>query len=234
MKEFFLNKYFSLNENMFFKGINNETTPWQCLSLLQELFASYDRYKIEIDIPPSVVLKNHTQISIGKNTLIEPGVYIEGPCVIEKNCVIRHGAYIRPFVYASEGSVIGHASEIKHSVLLPFAKASHFAYVGDSILGSNVNLGAGVKCANFRLDKKTIYIFINGKKIETNLSKMGAIIGDNTQIGCNTVLNPGTIIGKDTIIYACLNLYGMIPANSIVKKQTQLLIRQKRKLHAIT
>ena len=229
MKEFSLNSLFSLADFTFLKLTDKETMPWQCLSLLTSFFHSYKQYKIEIDLPPSVYLKNPKQISIGKNTVVEPGAYIEGPCIIGENCEIRHGAYIRPFVFASNGSVIGHATEVKHSILLPFAKAAHFAYVGDSILGRGVNLGAGVKCANFRLDEKPIVIFINGKKVATNLSKMGAIIGDNTQIGCNTVLNPGTMIGKDSICYSSLSLQGTIPANTIVKSQTRILIRQKRK-----
>ena len=233
MKDFFLKNFYSLADFEFLKGIDEETTPWECLYLLKDFFASCKQYKIEIDIPPFVYLKNPDQISIGKNTIIEPGAYIEGPCIIKENCEIRHGAYIRPFVYVAEGSVIGHATEVKHSILLPSSKAAHFAYVGDSILGRNVNLGAGVKCANFRLDKKYISFLIDGKRIETNLLKMGAIIGDNAQIGCNVVLNPATFIGRNTICYSSLSLHGMIPTNAIIKDQTKILIRQKRKQHAL-
>ena len=233
MKELSLDYFFSLADFAFLKSVDGKTTPWQCLGLLKDFFASYKQYKIEIDVPSSVYLKNPDLISIGKNTIIEPGAFIEGPCIIKENCKIRHGAYLRPFVYAAEGSIIGHATEVKHSLLLPFSKAAHFAYIGDSILGRDVNLGAGVKCANLRLDKKPVYFFIGGEKIETNLSKMGAIIGDNTQIGCNVVLNPATFIGKNTICYSSLSLHGMIPQNAIVKSQTKLSIRQKRKEHAL-
>ncbi len=130
------------------------------------------------------------RILIGEGTCIGKGVSIEGPCVIGKNCEIRHGAYIRPYTLIGDGCVIGHASEVKNSIFLGGAKAPHFNYVGDSILGKDVNLGAGVKLANYRLDGKEVKI----KGINTGLIKLGAILGDGVQLGCNSVTNPGCVI----------------------------------------
>jgi NDP-sugar pyrophosphorylase family protein len=172
-----------------------------------------------------VFLENPSQISIGKNSKIEKGAFIRGPCIIGDNCEIRHAAYIRGNVIIGNNCVIGHSTEVKNSIFLNNTSAAHFAYIGDSILGNNVNIGAGVKLANFRLDKKNIKINIDSKIINTNRNKLGAIIADGVQIGCNSVLNPGTIIGKKTIIYGSLNIFGFIKDNSIVKSKNNFLIK---------
>jgi NDP-sugar pyrophosphorylase family protein len=126
---------------------------------------------------------------------IEEFVKIEGPCYIGKNAEIRHSAYLRGGTWISEGGVVGHSSEVKNSLFLPGAKAPHFNYVGDSILGEKVNLGAGVKISNVRNDGLEIRIRDDsGEFILTGLRKFGALIGDGVEIGCNTVTNPGTII----------------------------------------
>jgi NDP-sugar pyrophosphorylase family protein len=172
-----------------------------------------------------VFFENPSQISIGKNTKIEKGAFIKGPCIIGDDCEIRHSAYIRGNVITGNNCIIGHSTEVKNSIFLNNAKAAHFAYVGESILGNRVNIGAGVKLANFRLDKKNIKINIDSKIINTNRNKVGAIIGDDSQIGCNSVLNPGTIIGKNSIIYPSLNVFGYIKDNTIVKTKNNLLIK---------
>lgn len=183
--------------------------PWQALERLS-LFLSYCKKGIEVPIPDGVHLVSEEQISIGKGTIIEPGALISGPCLIGPNCQIRHGAYIRGHVITGSHCIIGHDTEIKHSILLNEVRAAHFNYVGNSILGNRVNLGAGVKCANFRLDRKEIVIRFEGQKLLTGLKKLGAIIGDEAQIGCNVVTNPGTLIGKGAICYPCLNIGGIV------------------------
>ena len=172
-------------------------------------------FKIETEIPESVFIKG--KVSIGKGTVIDPGVFIEGPCHIGKNCKVGHGAYLRPGTVLLDHSTVGHAAEIKHSLLMEGATASHLCYVGDSILGPNVNLGAGVKCANLRLDRKPIFFIINGKKVDTQLEKFGAILGEGVQVGCNAVLNPGTLIGKNSIVYPLVNIGGYISPKRSVK-----------------
>jgi len=192
--------------------------PWEALTHLNHYLNEQHLGQIEIAISPSVYLVEPSLISIGKRTVIEPGAYIQGPCVIGENCLIRHGAYIRGGVLTGNNCVIGHDTEVKGSVLLNGAHAAHFNYVGDSILGNRVNLGAGAKCANLRLDQAIIEVSFNGKKISTHLKKLGAIIGDDCQLGCNSVTNPGTFIGKNSLCYPCINLGGYIPASSVVKK----------------
>lgn len=201
--------FFDLKEIPWMPLFEEIDYPWQALERLSS-FLSYYKKRIEVPIPAGVYLVNEEQIFIGKGTVIEPGAFISGPCFIGPNCQIRHGAYIRGHVITGSHCIIGHDTEIKHSILLNGVRAAHFNYVGNSILGNRVNLGAGVKCANLRLDCKEVAIHFEGKKLLTGLKKLGAIIGDEAQIGCNVVTNPGTLIGKGTICYPCLNIGGII------------------------
>ncbi|MBS0604788.1 MAG: UDP-N-acetylglucosamine diphosphorylase [Verrucomicrobia bacterium] len=191
--------------------------PWEALARLEGYLNSLKLGKIEIEIPPAVHLVNPESISIGNGTIIEPGAFIQGPCVIGRNCVIRHGAYIRGNVVTGDSCVIGHDTEVKHSIFLNHASAAHFNYVGDSILGNNINLGAGVKCANLRLDHQPVYVLIHDERINTRLHKLGAIVGDGAQVGCNCVINPGTVLGRNSFCFPCLNVYGFVPENGKVK-----------------
>ena len=137
----------------------------------------------------------HPSASIGEF------VRIEGPCYVGKNAEIRHAALLRKGSWICEGSVVGHASEVKNSILLPNSKAPHFNYVGDSILGLNVNLGAGTKLSNVRNDRGPVPISNeNGERFDSGLRKLGAIIGDGSQLGCNVVTNPGCIISPGKMI----------------------------------
>ena len=187
------------------------------LSRLDGYLDAASSFRIEVEIPPDVKIVNPERVSIGAGTVLEPGVLIQGPCFIGKNCLIRHGAFLRGGVILGDGCVVGHASEVKHSIFLSGAQAAHLDYVGDSILGSRVNLGAGVKCANLRLDRRKISIYDEGVKIKTGLKKFGAILGDGCQIGCNVVLNPGTLLGPGCVSYPLVNLHGVIPARSRIK-----------------
>lgn len=179
---------------------------WETLKNLKTYLNGLKLGAIECEIPDSVTLVNPESISIGKGSRVEPGSYIEGPCLIGENCDVRHGAYIRPYVLTGNECVIGHASEIKHSVLLNGAAAPHFNYVGDSILGNRVNMGAGVICANFRLDHGEIKVEAFGKVFKTGINKMGAIIGDGSQLGCNSVTNPGVLLRKRTFCRPCTSV----------------------------
>ena len=160
--------------------------------------------------PEGVFFDRPELISVGEGTVIEPGAYLRGPCIIGKNCEIRHGAYIRGSVLIGDRCVVGHATEVKHSILLNHAKAAHLAFIGDSVLGNDVNLGAGVKCANLRLDGTSVMIRCGEEKIPTDLRKLGAIIGDGCQIGCNVVANPGTLIGKGVRCRPLTNVSGVV------------------------
>jgi len=191
--------------------------PWEALDRLKGYLNSLELGKIEIDIPSAAHLVDPHLISIGSGTVVEPGAYIQGPCSIGKNCIIRHGAYIRGNVLIGDSCVIGHNTEVKHSIFFNEVAAAHFNYVGNSILGNGSNLGAGVKCANLRLDHQSVCVIALGEKIDTGLHKLGAIIGDGAQVGCNCVLNPGTILGKNSFCFPCLNICGFVPESGRVK-----------------
>ena len=198
--------------------------PWLILQQLASYLHSQVLGVHRGNVSPQAYLINPEQISIGEGSIIEPGAYIQGPCLIGKHCVIRHGAYIRGNVLTGDHCIIGHDSELKHAILLNHASAAHFAYVGDSILGNHVNLGAGVKCANFKLNHTPVSLQINGQRIATHMRKLGAIIGDHSQIGCNTVANPGTLLGQAVHCYPNLNIEGFIPSRSLIKPQTKPVV----------
>jgi len=139
-------------------------------------------------------INSPNNIFIHPNAIVDKNARIEAPCYIGDGAIIKHSAYLRPGSCICKGAVVGHSSEIKNAILLPFSKAPHFNYVGDSIIGSYSNLGAGVKIANIRHDKKSIDIKGEGFMIPTNLEKFGSLIGDNCSLGCNSVCNPGSIL----------------------------------------
>ena len=219
---------FDLSEFSHINLFEKDQFVWLALAKIKEYLKNKELGKIEIQIPKDVYLVNPEMISIGKGTIIEPGAYIKGPCIIGENCSIRHGAYIRGDLITGDHCVIGHATEIKHSILLNHANAAHFAYVGDSILGNGVNLGAGTRCANLKLDKGNISVYYKQKFYQTNLRKFGAIIGDHSQFGCNSVSNPGTIMGKNVLTYPCSSFGGVILENSVIKPREKNLILQSK------
>ena len=166
------------------------------------------------------------QVFIGRDTVIEPGVYIKGPAWIGPNCQIRHGAYIRENVIIGAGSVIGNSCEIKNSFLFNSCQAPHFNYVGDSILGAKVHLAAGVIVSNLKLTGDFITLRVGDEVLSTGLRKFGALIGDGVEIGCNAVINPGAILGRRSLIYPGVSWRGILPANSIAKSAD--CVRQRR------
>ena len=171
-------------------------------------------------------------IVIGPGTVVEPGAYIIGPTIIGADCKIAQGAYIRGNAVIGDGSVVGHTTEVKNSIFLPGAHAPHFNYVGDSILGRGVNLGAGTKLSNLTVvsvkdaatgKRPTIHLTIDGELYDTGLAKLGAILGDGVQTGCNSVLNPGVLIGPRTLVYPNLSLpKGYYPGDAIIKLKQML------------
>ena len=170
---------------------------------------SQERDSVSIDSTKGLV-------HIDESATIEPGVHIIGPSYIGPNAVIRHGAYIREYSWVCANSLVGHSSETKHSVLLPGAKAPHFNYVGDSVLGPNVNLGAGVKLSNLRNDGGEVHTQINGVRTPTGLRKFGAIIGEGSQLGCNAVTNPGVVLGQRCMVMPNTTVTGVYDSDSII------------------
>lgn len=221
MKSVFSNLFFSLDGYGHCSLFEGCQYPWEALKKLETYFKTLELGKIDTVIPSGVHLVYPELISIGAGTTVEPGAMIQGPCFLGKDCIVRHGAYLRGHVLTGDGCVIGHDSEVKHSIFLNRAVAAHFNYVGDSILGNDINLGAGVKCANLRLDHEPVHVVVEGKKINTLLRKLGAIVGDGAQVGCNCVINPGTLLGPRCQCFPCLNVFGVIPENGKVKPAMQ-------------
>ncbi len=156
-------------------------------------------------------------VYIGPGAIVEPGAMIKGPTIIGANCQVRQGAYIRGNVLVGDGAVIGHVNELKNCILMDEANTPHFSYIGDSVLGWRAHLGAGVKISNLKVTRELVTVTIRRRVYETGLRKFGAIIGDEAEIGCNSVLNPGALIGKRTLAYANCSLFGYYPPDSIIK-----------------
>ncbi|MEM8727472.1 MAG: UDP-N-acetylglucosamine diphosphorylase [Chlamydiota bacterium] len=179
---------------------------WESLKNLKGYLDSLTLGNIACSIPSTVTLVNIERISIGKGSVVESGAYIEGPCVIGQDCQIRHGSYLRGYVLTGDGCVIGHSTEVKHAIFLNDSKAPHFNYVADSVLGSRVNIGAGLICANFRLDQKEVVVKVEGQTYRTGITKFGTVVGDDSRLGCNTVINPGVLLRKRTYSSACRSI----------------------------
>jgi bifunctional UDP-N-acetylglucosamine pyrophosphorylase / glucosamine-1-phosphate N-acetyltransferase len=168
-------------------------------------------------------------VEVAEGARVEAGAYIRGPAIIGAGTEVRHAAYIRGPVLTLAGCVVGHASECKNSILLDGSKAPHFAYVGDSVVGRNVNLAAGVRLANIKVTPGAVAIRRpDGTTADTGLRKLGALVGDDTQIGCNTVTSPGIVIGPGWVIYPGISLQGTVPPRSVVAWRPELEIRPRR------
>lgn len=233
---------FNLSQALHASAFDNAQYCWDVLKTLdtyiQQCLA--ENFKPGIDptakVHPTAVI-NTEQVHVGAGAVIMPHVYIEGPAIISAKASVVQAAYVRANVVLSPGAVLGHTSEAKNALLLENAHAPHFAYVGDSVLGRRVNLGAGTKLSNLAMNSEkdaatgkrpTIQLQIEGQTYDTGLEKLGAIMGDDSQTGCNTVTNPGTIIGQRTLVYALASLRkGYYPPDSIVKVlQTQQIVER--------
>lgn len=189
--------------------------PWEVLARIDAFLASLvDRR--DGSVHPTAVVEGPVFLAEGAE--IGPHALVQGPCWIGEGAQVGHGAYLRGWVVMAPGAKVLHASEVKRSLLLADARAPHFNYVGDSVLGSGVNLGAGVKLANF----KAFGTPIQADGRETGLRKFGAAVGDDVSIGCNAVLAPGTLVGPGSIIYHGATVRGSVPARTVVKLKQPL------------
>ena len=204
---------------------------WSALGQrLVEYLEGQRDWEIHIELPASVHLLGD-RISIAPGCRIEPGAVIVGPAILDEGVEIRTGAYIRQNVVLAAGSMVGAHSEVKGSILLPGAKAPHQAYVGDSILGRDVNLGAGTICSNVKNVGREVSFSAGGETIHTGLRKFGAILGDGCKTGCNTVLNPGVLMGPGSVTYVNASVRsGYYPAGTLIKVRQSQQITEMRKL----
>lgn len=169
-------------------------------------------------------------VFIGEGTVVEDGAMIQGPAIIGRDCQIRHNAYIRSDVLVGDHCVVGNSCELKNALLFNCVQVPHFSYVGDSILGYQAHLGAGVKVSNLKLDGTSVVVEFKGQRYDTGLRKFGVLLGDGTDVGCNAVLNPGSVVGKGSVIYPNTNWRGVLPPGHIAKNRAsvEVVVRRQR------
>lgn len=212
-----INYILTIDKTITTEYFNKYTYPWEIVTNLKDIIKIIDK-------------SNYTEIKenvwIGKEVKIDKFANIQGPCIIGDNTQIKNNAYIRENVIIGKNCTVGNSTEIKNSILFDNVEVPHFNYIGDSILGYKAHMGAGAIISNLKSNKTNIKITINDKTYETNQRKFGAIIGDYSEIGCNSVLTPGTVIGKNTIVYPLTMVRGEIKSNKIVKSTDKIIERR--------
>ncbi len=199
---------------------------WEALPHIKDYLAETLKPAILATVSPQAIVGEN--VSIGEGTIVAAGACIEGPAIIGRHCQIRHNAYIRAHVIVGDNCVVGNACELKNSMLFNDCQVPHFNYVGDSLLGHHAHLGAGVVLSNFKSLPGNVTVQHGDDKIDTGLRKFGALIGDHTEIGCNSVLNPGSIVGRGSVIYPNINWRGVLAAEHIVKNAAPREVIAKR------
>lgn len=208
---------FNLDETIAAKIFQDIVYPWEVLSKIADFIHQLGESLSLLEYD-----KAGEDIWIAKTANVASTASITGPAIIGKNAEIRHCAYIRGKVIIGEGAVVGNSTELKNVILFNKVQVPHYNYVGDSILGYKAHMGAGSITSNIKSDKTPITISVNGEKIDTGLLKMGAILGDYVEVGCNTVLNPGTVVGRESNIYPLSMVRGYVEKRSIYKKQGEI------------
>ncbi len=233
MEELKLSYYFKEIENFTFKEVfENYTYPWEVLKNIKE-FLKKELVEKDIKINKAEV-GDFCSITgnyfIDEGTKIHANVTIQGPVLIGKNVEIQSGALIRPGTIIGDNSVVGHASEVKNSILQNKAKVASLAFVGDTILGKSTRIGSGVILANRRFDQKNIEVKIEGKKYDTGIDFFGSVIGDSSRLGANATSVPGTFIGPSTWILPTVQVRGFIPAEKRIYPLAQYRIENNPKI----
>lgn len=221
MEECKIKNLYNLDATIASKIFEGATYPWEVLSKIEEFIKELGN-----TLSSEEYEKRGEDIWIAKTATIAPTAYIKGPAIIGKNAEIRHCAFIRGKAIVGEGAVVGNSTELKNVILFNKVQVPHYNYVGDSILGYKAHMGAGSITSNVKSDKKLVVVKNKEEKIETGLKKFGAMLGDNVEIGCGSVLNPGTVIGKNTNVYPLSSVRGVVPSNSIYKKQNEIVEKQ--------
>lgn len=197
--------------------------PWEALKGIKELIISLGERLPEDEF--NLISEN---VWVHKSVKIFPTAYIGAPCIIGKGTEVRQCAFIRSAALIGENCVIGNSTEVKNAIIFDNVQVPHFNYVGDSILGYKSHLGAGAVTSNVKSDRSLVKVKSADGVIETGLKKFGAMVGDNVEVGCNSVLNPGTVIGKNSNVYPLSSVRGVVPENSIFKNQTNIVIKENR------
>lgn len=203
-----------------FEGL---TYPWEALpkigAFICELGQKLDTEKYE---------KRGENVWVAKSAKVAPTAFINGPAIIDEEAEVRHCAFIRGNAIVGKGAVVGNSTELKNVVLFNKVQVPHYNYVGDSILGYKAHMGAGSITSNVKSDKTLVVVKDKtaGKEYETGLKKFGAMLGDEVEVGCNSVLNPGTVIGNHSNVYPLSMVRGVVPENSIYKNKNEVVEKQ--------
>ena len=217
MKALTVKELYTLDETIAKDLFDGVTYPWEVLPKISSFIVelgntlSSDEYE-----------KRGDNVWIAKSAKVAPTAFINGPAIIGKEAEVRHCAFIRGNAIVGEGAVVGNSTELKNVVLFNKVQVPHYNYVGDSILGYKSHMGAGSITSNVKSDKKLVEVHLDDTKIETHMKKIGAMLGDEVEVGCGSVLNPGTVIGSHSNIYPLSSVRGFVPANSIYKKQGEI------------
>ena len=197
--------------------------PWEWVRKIKQVFSSANFQPNNAhwsDLPSGTLIEGN--VFIDPSVKLSPNVVIYGPAYIGAGVETRPGVFIRGNVVVGERSVLGNSCEFKNCLLLNDVQAPHFNYVGDSVLGNKAHLAAGVICSNLRLDQAEVPVKLQGGLENSGLTKLGALIGDEAEVGCNSVLNPGTILGRRSLVYPSMAFGGSLEADSIVAPQPQV------------
>ncbi len=209
----------------FAKVFRPELTPWEWLPLIQQALAGFDFERSGVERPDRPC-GLHIQGEVWIDPSVQLPAYgsIQGPAYIGPDCELRPGVFIRGNVIAGRGCVLGNSCEFKNCLMLDSVQVPHFSYVGDSILGNGAHLGAGVICSNLRLDQANVPVFLpDGSRQVTELRKLGALVGDQAEVGCNAVLNPGSILGKRALVMPTMAFRGTLAQNTIAYQKEPIL-----------
>ncbi len=210
-----------LDKTIAAKLFEGKTYPWEALDGIKSFI-------LELGATLSVDEYDHPEdgVWIAKDAKIFPSAYIGAPCIIDHGAEVRHCAFIRGNAIVGKNAVVGNSTELKNVVLFDNVQVPHYNYVGDSILGYKAHMGAGSITSNVKSDKTLVTVHIPDAPIETGRKKFGAILGDNVEVGCNSVLNPGTVIGRCSNIYPVSCVRGVVPANSIYKAKDNIVAKK--------
>ena len=195
--------------------------PWEALPKIKDFILEIGK-----TLDPENYEKRGEDIWVAKSAKIFPSAYLGGPLIICEDAEVRHCAFIRGSAIVGRGAVVGNSTELKNSILFDGVQVPHYNYIGDSILGYKSHTGAGTITSNLKSDKSLVTVMCDGEKVETNVKKFGAMLGDFVEVGCNSVLNPGSVIGRNTNIYPLSFVRGYVAENSIYKRLGE--VAQKR------
>ena len=198
--------------------------PWQILDELKDAL-----YAMGAALPETEFDQPQPGVWIAKDAVVAKSAFLAPPCIIDHGAQIRHCAFLRGGVLIGKNSVVGNSTEVKNAVVFDNVQIPHFNYVGDSVLGYRSHLGAGAVTSNVKSDKTPVTILADGTKYPTGRKKFGAMVGDGTEVGCNSVLCPGTVIGKNATVYPLSRVRGYLPANSIFKDPEHIVPKTNQK-----